>query len=93
MSTTATPSASWGDTFRTLLNKGVDTAAAYGAAKMQADAMRKAAKSAALGDPVAAKPPGGDPAPSAASRALIPIGIGVGVLLASLLLLALFRRK
>ena len=51
---TATNPPSWGSTLLSLVNKGVDTAAAYGATKLQADAQVKSAQAAAIRSDTAA---------------------------------------
>lgn len=94
------PSASsWGDTLLNILNKGVDTAASYGAAKIQADAVRKATEAAYRSDMAGAKTAAAGSSSGTASgmsalpKWVLPLGLGVGALLVVGLVVKLFSKK
>ena len=96
--TAATNPPSWGSTLLGLLTKGVDTAAAYGAAKLQADAQVKAAQAGAVRSDTAASQTAAagsktSAAPSSMPAWVKPVAIIGGVGVGLLILWKIFARK
>jgi hypothetical protein len=97
INTTTASAPSLGQRFTDLLFKGLDTAATYGAAKLNADAQKSATQARLSSDLAAANAmAAGSRAPGAAyglpSWAL-PAGLGIGALVLVLVVLGLRRGK
>lgn len=94
--TAASTSPSWGDTLKNLVDRSLDTAAAYGAAKIAAADRPRASSAPIRSDQAAAATAaaGSSTAPAASSlpKWVLPLGIVAGGLLLVGLVWKLFRK-